>query len=135
MRSQAVHHSVSAMSRLLQVSRSGFYAWAKRPPSARSIEDLEMARRIQGVHAQSRGTYGAARVHAELRPNGKYSSSSKGSTTRIDAIRLWATLARLSLSTGIWALPRPKAPACLPKRGNSTWRPYRFRWPERVTGK
>ena len=66
MRSQAAHHSVCAMSRLLQVSRSGFYAWAKRPPSVRSVQDLEVTRRIQNVHAQSRGTYGAPRVRAEL---------------------------------------------------------------------
>jgi len=72
MSSQAVHHSVSAMSRLLQVSKSGFYAWAKRRASARSIQDLELTRRIQSVHAQSRGTYGAPRVHAELVAEGKH---------------------------------------------------------------
>jgi putative transposase len=72
MRSQAAHHSISTMSRLLQVSRSGYYAWATRPPSARSIQDVEIVRRIQAVHAQSRGTYGAPRVHAELVAEGRH---------------------------------------------------------------
>ena len=54
------------MCRVLSVSRSGYYAWLKRLPSARSIEDERLIRRIEAVHESSRGTYGVPRIHAEL---------------------------------------------------------------------
>jgi putative transposase len=55
---------------VLGVSPSGFYASASRPPSRRAVQDQDLARRIRDVHAMSRGTYGAWRVHAELREEG-----------------------------------------------------------------
>jgi len=42
MRSQAAGFSISAMRRVLEVSRSGFYARAARLPSARAIEDAQV---------------------------------------------------------------------------------------------
>ena len=71
MKSQAVH-SVRALSRVLEVSRSGFYAWASRRPSPRTKENAELTARIGCIHEQSRGTYGAPRVHAELAAGGKH---------------------------------------------------------------
>ena len=53
--------------RVLEVSESGFYAWRSRPPSARAIRHAWLGDLIHQVHQQSRGTYGALRVHAELR--------------------------------------------------------------------
>jgi putative transposase len=61
---------ISLLCRMLGVSRSGFHAWAARPPSARAREDAELSERIRSVHTRSRGTYGARRVHAELRHDG-----------------------------------------------------------------
>lgn len=52
------------------MSRSGFYSWAARPPSARRREDNELVERLRRVHQMSRGTYGAARIHAELAADG-----------------------------------------------------------------
>src|SRR5512133_751929 len=49
------------------VSRSGFYAWAARPPSARATRDRQLIAVILEIHERSRRTYGAPRVHAELR--------------------------------------------------------------------
>lgn len=49
------------------MSRSGFYEWRGRAPSARQVADEQLAVTITEVHAASRGTYGAPRVHAELR--------------------------------------------------------------------
>ncbi len=72
MKGQAECHSVTAMSRALQVSRSGFYAWRSRGLSTRAAEDRELVGRIQCVHQQSRGTYGAPRVHAELLAEGRH---------------------------------------------------------------
>jgi putative transposase len=55
---------------LLGVSTSGYYAWRKRPPSAREGVDAVLSERIRAIHARSRGTYGAPRIHAELRYDG-----------------------------------------------------------------
>jgi putative transposase len=58
------------MCRLLGVSPSGYYASVKRPKSARSRQDGVLLERIAAVHLRSWGTYGAPRVHAELRAQG-----------------------------------------------------------------
>jgi putative transposase len=54
----------------LGVSRSGFHAWERRAPSNRALIDAWLVEKIRQVHAGSRGTYGAPRVHAELRFDG-----------------------------------------------------------------
>jgi len=54
----------------LKVSKSGYYGWRHRPPSARAKADATLAERIERVHRDSRETYGAPRVHAELRSLG-----------------------------------------------------------------
>jgi putative transposase len=61
---------VATMCRVLEVSASGYYAWRVRPPSARAFEDGKLLERILAIHADSRGTYGAPRVQAELRAQG-----------------------------------------------------------------
>jgi putative transposase len=58
--------SVMLACRLLSVSESGFYAQRGRPPSARAIRHAWLTELIGRVHSDSRGTYGARRVHAEL---------------------------------------------------------------------
>ena len=58
------------MCRVLGVSTSGYYAWRKRPPSRRAQRDQELSERIRAIHKRSRQTYGARRVHAELRTQG-----------------------------------------------------------------
>src|SRR5205807_7284906 len=60
-------YGVKRLCRLLGVSRSAFYAWASRPPSTRATRDAELSEVIVEVHQRSRCTYGAPRVHAELR--------------------------------------------------------------------
>ena len=52
--------------RLLAVAESGYYEWRSRQPSQRAIRHVWLTEQIRAVHAASRGTYGARRVHAEL---------------------------------------------------------------------
>jgi len=66
---QAVHR-VAPICRALGVSPSGYYAWRKRPLSARARADVELSAQIAAIHRESRGTYGAPRVHAELAAHG-----------------------------------------------------------------
>ena len=60
-------HSIQIMCRVLEVSRSGYHAWAIRLPSARTLADATLTGRIAQIHKQSGETYGSPRVHAELR--------------------------------------------------------------------
>ena len=62
----AEDHRVQLACRVLVVSESGFYAQRSRPPSARAVRHAALTELIGRVHADSRGTYGARRVHAEL---------------------------------------------------------------------
>ena len=57
---------VATMARVLGVSTSGYYAWRQRSPSARAQADADLTARVRAIHADSRGTYGAPRIHAEL---------------------------------------------------------------------
>jgi hypothetical protein len=58
--------SVREMCRLLKVSKSGFYAWERRPLSARAWADIGLTAKIHEIHRRSRGVYGAPNIHAEL---------------------------------------------------------------------
>jgi len=58
---------VAVACRVLEVSRSGYYDWRHRPPSARDVDDAWLTNTILDVHTGSRCSYGAPRVHAELR--------------------------------------------------------------------
>jgi transposase InsO family protein len=49
---------------------TGYYAWRYRVPSARARQDAELTMKIHTIHLESRGTYGAPRVHAELAAQG-----------------------------------------------------------------
>jgi putative transposase len=60
-------HSIALMCRVLEVSRSGYHAWAAREPSARAVADAALSRRIASIHTLSLKTYGSPRAHAELR--------------------------------------------------------------------
>jgi putative transposase len=55
---------------LLQVSRSAYYTWQEHVPSARALSDAELTDKIVAAHAESGGTYGAPRAHAELADQG-----------------------------------------------------------------
>jgi transposase InsO family protein len=64
---EQAHHTVSRLARVLGVARAGYYAFTSRPASTRTLADRALTDQIRQIHARSRGTYGAPRVHAELR--------------------------------------------------------------------
>lgn len=59
------------MTRLLRVSRSGYYDWYQRGESVRARRDRELTQCIRGIHLESRGVYGARKVHRELLDRGE----------------------------------------------------------------
>ena len=63
-------YPIATMCRLLEVSASGYYAWRDRRPSRRVEGDVALLARIKAIHAASRRTYGAPRIHAELAAEG-----------------------------------------------------------------
>ncbi len=65
-----MHHPVAMLCRVLGVSPSGYWAWRKREPSARAKANAVLTERIMAIHATSRQTYGAPRVHADLSATG-----------------------------------------------------------------
>jgi len=67
---EKANHSIPLMCRVLRVSRSGYYAWRVRPPSHRDRDNAALTERIRCIHRDSRGTYGAPRIHAQLRADG-----------------------------------------------------------------
>ena len=54
------------MCRVFEVSKSGYHAWLKRPPSKRSQENARLEVAIRSAHQSSRETYGPIRLRPEL---------------------------------------------------------------------
>ena len=64
---EKANYPVSLMCRVLEVNRTSLHDWERRPPSDRALYDAFLFEKIKAIHAASNGTYGAPRVHAELR--------------------------------------------------------------------
>jgi len=64
-------YPVGVICNALGVSRSGYYARAKRPPSARADRDEELRAQIVEIHTESRGAYGRPRVKDALAKRGE----------------------------------------------------------------
>ena len=77
--------NVTKACELMEVSRSAFYDWVQHQRSRREVSDAELGERIEKIHAKSRGTYGAPRVHAQLRRDGVHVSRKR--VARIMAAR------------------------------------------------
>jgi putative transposase len=95
-------HKVATMCRVLGVSRSGFHAWAVRPPSRRAVANAELTRAITRIHQASRGTYGRPRVHAELGYEGVRCSPKR--------------VGRLMRAAGLQGIPAPHRRRVLTRR-------------------
>lgn len=87
-REQQPWHSITALCRAMKVSRSGYYDWLNRPPSARAIEDRALWPKIERMHYTCREAYGSQRLRNELRKAGM--RCSKHRIARLKrANRLW----------------------------------------------
>ncbi len=61
---------VKRMCDILNVSSSGYYAWRKRRPSRRQLDDMVYLAHIRSLFGESNGTYGSPRMHVDLREEG-----------------------------------------------------------------
>jgi putative transposase len=72
---ERAHHAVARLCRVVGASVSGFHAWRRAVPSAQARSGVEAELRVRGhigrIFAARRHAYGAARVHAELRREGR----------------------------------------------------------------
>ncbi len=93
------------MCRVLDVSTSGYYAWRNREPSQTARDDTMLTEQIRCIHAYSRGTYGAPRIHAEL----------KDQQVRVGCKRV----ARLLRDVGLQGVSRRKAPTTTRRRSEA----------------
>ena len=96
MRAHQAEFRITTMARVLGVSTSGYYAWLKRPRSAREKSDAALVERMQAIHMRSRGTYGAPRIQAELADDGVLVSRKR--------------VARLMRESGLSGVSRRKRP-------------------------
>ncbi len=70
MRDHSSQFRITLMSRVLRVSRSGYYAWLVRPESARSVVNRQLLPLIRQAYLKSRRNYGSPRVTDELHDQG-----------------------------------------------------------------
>lgn len=101
---------IRVMCRVLRISRSGYYAWLKRPTSPREMADQELMQHIKEIHHQSRQTYGSPRIQAELAENGVNCGHKRVARLMRDE-ELWAKQSRkFKVTTTDSAHPYPVAP-------------------------
>jgi len=70
-------YPVKKMADVLQVSRSRYYSWVKKPWSIRTQRDNELLGIIQTIHAEKRETYGSPRMHNEMKKKGQVCSKKR----------------------------------------------------------
>jgi putative transposase len=68
---------VKRMTKVFGVSRSGYYAWRIRRPSARQQDNEQLLEHIWDAHKRSRSLYGSPRITAELNEQGMRCSKNR----------------------------------------------------------
>lgn len=64
-------YPVEAACRVLEVSRSGYYAWRDRPASVSALRRQQLAGKIQAIHQENREVYGSPRIYQALKAQGE----------------------------------------------------------------
>jgi putative transposase len=68
---EKAQHSVTILCRCLRVTRSGFYGWARREPSARAQRDGQLRVKVRAFFAASGNRYGSPRIWKDLVEDGE----------------------------------------------------------------
>lgn len=68
---EKAQYPVNVLCRILEVSRSGYYAWQDRPASARTVANRRLTTMIRATHQQHRQRYGCPHIVTELRTQGE----------------------------------------------------------------
>jgi transposase InsO family protein len=63
-------YPIEMLCRVLTVARSGYYAWCRRPTSARAQENVWLGTHLRACYHEFRGRYGSPRLHRELQGRG-----------------------------------------------------------------
>lgn len=63
-------YPVTVMSRVFEVSKSGYYTWLTRVPSKRSQDNARLEVAIKAAHVRTRQSYGPERLRDELADDG-----------------------------------------------------------------
>ena len=69
-RAEKANHAISLMCRVLEVSRSGYYAWSTRAECPRAGDDRVLVAMMRTIWSERNRAYGSPRVHAELHRKG-----------------------------------------------------------------
>ncbi len=125
MRTLRAHYPLSLLCRVLEVSRSGYYAWQHRRPSKRDQENARLEVAIQAAHMRTRQTYGPERLQAELREDGFPAGIGRIKRLR-KKLRIRCTQVRRFTTTTDSTHPLPVAANVLAQtfdamRPNETW--------------
>jgi hypothetical protein len=143
MHAEKTNFTIARMARLLEVSRSGFYAWLGREPSVRALRAERIEAKIAWFHGESDEVSGAPRILADLREDGEViSRKTVAKTMRRLGLRgicpaagarprssTAATPTRLTRRTGpgtpgsSTASGSATSPTCAPGKDGSTWPP------------
>ena len=70
MRKLRPHYTMPFMCRMLNVSRSGYYAWSSRLPSQHAKDEARLEIEIKAAHERARGTFGPERLQQDLAAHG-----------------------------------------------------------------
>jgi len=96
---EKANHTVAILCRCLRVTRSGFYAWASRPPSAHAQRDTQLRVKVRAFFAASGKVYGRPRIWKDLVEDGEAVSEKRvGRLMREDGLR-GRTRRRFTLTT------------------------------------
>ena len=108
---EAAQFPVSLLCRTVGVTRQGFYAWKRRPPSARELADRKLSERIREIYTETEEIYGAPRIYSELKlADGIRGRQEAGREVDAPARDQWRRRQRGGLRTTIRDPKRPSAP-------------------------
>ncbi len=70
MKELRLEYPLEVMSKLFDVSRSGYYRWLRRKPTKRELEEPRMVAEVKAAHKRNRESYGAERLQSDLADRG-----------------------------------------------------------------